>query len=145
MKLFLLKDLKGKGKSGDFIEVKGGYAQFLIRSGTALDYEANKVEIQKIIDAKLDAENDALQLANNIAEELADVNIKLSSKLSPKGSLVNKITKNDIIAQLPVNLKDTITKTMLEMENINTAGIYDIPVKLHRQVTGNIRVTIIGD
>lgn len=142
MKLFLLKDLKGKGKAGDFIEVKGGYANFLVKAGIALDADSNKAEINKIIQAHIDAANDELQLANHLAEDLSKVKITFTEKLSPKGSLVNKITKNDIISKLPKELQTNIDKKMLIMENISTTGTFDIPVKLHSQVSGNIRVIV---
>ena len=142
MKLFLLKELKGKGKAGDFVEVKGGYANFLIKAGIALDADSNKSEINKIIQAKIDAANDELQLAYHLAEDLSNVKLTFTEKLSPRGDLVKKITKNDIIDRLPEKLKQNIDKRMLIMENISTAGVYDIVVKLHNQVSGNIRVIV---
>ncbi|MFA5742099.1 MAG: DHH family phosphoesterase, partial [Candidatus Izemoplasmatales bacterium] len=58
MKIILIKDVKGKGKKGEVIEVATGYGNYLLTSKQAI--EASNSNIKAIEDEKTKAENDAL-------------------------------------------------------------------------------------
>ena len=56
MKVILIKDVKGKGKTNDLIDIPAGHANFLIRSGQAIEgtpdnikqLEMNKIKEQQM-------------------------------------------------------------------------------------------------
>ena len=50
MKIILIKDLKGKGKKGDIIEVAAGYGNNLVRNNTAI--LASPENMQKLEEEK---------------------------------------------------------------------------------------------
>ncbi len=79
MKVILQKDIRGKGKKGQMIEVAEGYARnFLLPKGDAIPATAdamNTMRLQEKAKAKADAE--AKAAAQAIAEQLKGIQVKI--------------------------------------------------------------------
>ena len=89
MKVILQKDIRGKGKKGQMIEVAEGYARnFLLPKGDAIPATAdamNTMRLQEKAKAKADAE--AKAAAQAIAEQLKGIQVKIPCKGGEGGKL----------------------------------------------------------
>ena len=130
MKVFLLKDVKGVGKLFETVEVKNGYASFLIREKIALDAVRAEKEVNDILKkiTKEDADKEAE--ANNKLNILSGVKLTFNRGLTPKGTLDKVVTKQEISQALPISIdkKDLIIENNLD--KISVSGTYKISIKV---------------
>ena len=102
MKVILQKDIRGKGKKGQMIEVAEGYARnFLLPKGDAIPATAdamNTMRLQEKAKAKADAE--AKAAAQAIAEQLKGIQVKIPCKGGEGGKLFGSVTTKEISAAL---------------------------------------------
>ncbi|MBV7392204.1 50S ribosomal protein L9 [Enterococcus alishanensis] len=150
MKVIFLADVKGKGKKGEVKEVPTGYAQnYLLKNNLAK--EANKGAIaelsaQKKAQDKKDAEN--LAAAQKQADFLAqeDTVVELTAKAGEDGRLFGSIPSKQIADGLKKQYDLKLDKRKIELENpIRALGYTNVPVKLHTQVSGVIKVHVVQE
>jgi len=147
MKIILVKDVKGKGKKGEIIEVATGYGNFLLTSKQAI--EASNSNIKSLEDEKAKVENDALadlEAMKKLKIEIEDKPIKLYVKNGESGKLFGAINNKQIAEEYKkvYNLEIDKRKILLE-DNIHSLGVYRVPVKLHKEVTALINLQIIEE
>lgn len=146
MKVVLLKDLKGKGKKGDIVEISSGYAlnylipQGLAKAGTNSNLnEANQAkESQKYHD-----EQNRLKAVDtkNIVEKLTPtIKVKCGANGKVFGSVTNKEVSDELL-----KLGVDIDKKKIEMDSIKSTGLFEIKIKLHPTVMAKIKVNIIAE
>ncbi|OJG77011.1 50S ribosomal protein L9 [Enterococcus pallens] len=142
-----MEDVKGKGKKGEVKEVPTGYAQnYLLKNNLAK--EANKSSIsalsaQKKAQAKHDAE--VLAEAEKLKEFLAkeDTVVELKAKAGEDGRLFGSIPSKQIAEGLKKQYDLKLDKRKIELDNpIRTLGYTKVPVKLHTEVSGIIKVHV---
>ncbi|MEO1769135.1 MULTISPECIES: 50S ribosomal protein L9 [Enterococcus] len=147
MKVIFLEDVKGKGKKGEVKEVPTGYAQnYLLKNNLAK--EANKSSIsalsaQKKAQAKKDAE--VLAEAEKLKEFLAkeDTVVELKAKAGEDSRLFGSIPSKQIAEGLKKQYDLKLDKRKIELDNpIRTLGYTKVPVKLHTEVNGIIKVHV---
>jgi large subunit ribosomal protein L9 len=147
MKIILIKDVKGKGKRGDIIEVATGYGNFLLTSKQAID--ASVANIKALEDERQKAENDAiadLEAMKKLKEEIEDKPIKLYVKIGESGKFFGAINSKQIADEYKkvYNLDIDKRKIILD-ENIHSLGVFKVPVRLHKEVTAEITLQIIEE
>jgi ribosomal protein L9 len=147
MRVILVKDVKGKGKKGEVIEVATGYGNFLLTSKQAI--EASISNIKSIEDEKTKAEAEALaDLAamKKLKAEIEDKPIRLFVKTGESGKLFGAINNKQIAEEYKkvYNLDIDKRKIMLE-DNIHSLGVYKVLVKLHKDVSATITLQIIEE
>lgn len=147
MRVIFLEDVKGKGKKGEVKEVPTGYAQnYLLKNNLAK--EANKGSIaaldgQKKAQAKKDAEvlAEAKELAAFLDKE--DTVVELKAKAGEDGRLFGSIPSKQIADGLKKQYDLKLDKRKIELENpIRSLGYTKVPVKLHTEVSGIIKVHV---
>jgi len=145
MKVILLTDVKGKGKKDQIIEVSDGYARnFLFPKKLAAEADAKAIGDAKNKEAaaarKIELEK---QAARDLAEKLQGVLVKIQSKAGADGRLYGSITAKEVAEQLAKAHGVTVDKRKISLKDpIRAYGKYDLPVKLHPQVTGHIHVLV---
>ncbi len=140
MKLILLEDIKNKGKELDIKDFANGYANFLIKEGKAvLATEENLAKRQKEIDRRLDLENDELHLAQRVFDDINNKTFVIKRVMTPKGTPSESVTKNDICELIN---NPAVDSKMLKTDVIKTFGLFDIKVKLHKNVEATIKVKV---
>ena len=121
MKVILQKDIRGKGKKGQMIEVAEGYARnFLLPKGDAIPATAdamNTMRLQEKAKAKADAE--AKAAAQAIAEQLKGIQVKIPCKGGEGGKLFGSVTTKEISAALKEQFG-------MEIDGKNPEVIYDM-------------------
>lgn len=146
MKVVLLKDLKGRGKKGDIIEVNGGYAQnFLIPNGYCVVGNASNLnEAKQAKAANAYHEEQNILKARAIAADLKDKVVVLSVKSGASGKIFGSITNKEIALELE-HRGFEIDKKKIEIPTIKSVGEYTAKVKLYANIATQIKVVVKGD
>ena len=145
MKVILLQDVKGQGKTGDLIKVSDGYARnFLLPRKLAI--EANEKNLHEL---KKQEKKRARQLEKEIAEakavqeQLAAVLVKISARAGTGGRLFGSVTSKEIAEALKEQHGVSIEKNkIIQTEAIKTFGTYEVRVKLGHEISGVINLLV---
>ncbi|MGY0694135.1 50S ribosomal protein L9 [Virgibacillus sp. FSP13] len=145
MKVIFLKDVKGKGKKGDVKNVSDGYARnYLLKNKLA--EEATKGNMKALDAQKKKAEQEEQQEkedAIELKDTLADLTVELTAKSGDSGRLFGSITSKQIAEALEKAHGYKIDKRKIELdEPIRALGYTTVPVKLHPEVSGSIKVHV---
>ncbi|SET15510.1 large subunit ribosomal protein L9 [Salinibacillus kushneri] len=145
MKVIFNKDVKGKGKKGEVKDVAEGYARnYLLKNNLAV--EATKANL-KALEAKQNKqkqlEQEELEEAKKLKETLANLTVELKAKAGDGGRLFGSITSKQIADELKKTHNIKVDKRKIELdEPIRALGYTNVPVKLHQEVTGTIKVHV---
>lgn len=148
MKVILLQDVKALGKKGQIVEVSDGYARNAIlpkKLGVeATSKNLNDLKLQNQHADKVAAENlaSAKELAKTVEQQKVVIKIKTGEGGKVFGSVSTKEIAEATKAQTGLDLDK---KKMQLSEAIKTLGTYEVPVKLHPQVTAKLSVQVVGE
>ena len=145
MKVVLIADVKGQGKKNDVIEVSDGYARnYLLPRKLAVLADATVLnEIKGKEAAKKHKEAVELAEAKELASKLESILVKISASSGADGRLYGSITAKEIAENLATQQNITVDKRKITLKDpIRAYGKYDLPVKLHTEVTGHIHVLV---
>lgn len=144
MKVILKQDVEKLGKTGDIVKVAPGYGRnYLIPKHIAAEATPGNIktiEIEKVSQARRDhREKEAATL---LAREIVKLTVTVQRKAGEGGSLYGSVTAIDI-ADFLVAHKIDIDKRKIQLEEpIKTIGEYQIPIRLHRDVSVPIKVVV---
>lgn len=147
MKVILTDEIHGLGTRGDVVTVKDGYARnFLLpknlaREATASNLKSIEHERKKwaLLAQK---EQDEAQKA---ADSVKGTKIQVKKRIGDHGQLFGSVTTGDIADALAAK-GVKIDKRRIELEHaIKTAGVHEVAVRLHREVTATIEVEVVGE
>ena len=147
MKLILRQDVPNLGDMGSIVSVKPGYARnFLIprelayyatpSALKAFEYEKKQYEKLQAIEKK-DAEA--------IAGQLAELQISIPMKVGEEGKLYGSVTTQMIASELTLRGFEIDKRHILIEEPIRSLGVFDVKVKLHTDVTTNLKIWVINE
>lgn len=146
MKVVLLKDLKGKGKKGDIINISDGYAlNFLIPQGIAkagTSSNLNEANQAKEAQAYHNEQNRLKCVA--LKEEIEKISLKIMVKCGANGKVFGSVTNKEIADEL-AKQQIVVDKKKIDTPAIKTTGLFDIKIKLHPTVTANLKVEVISE
>lgn len=147
MKIYLLENIKGKGKKGEIKEFKDGYARFLINEKKAIAYNQ---ETQYLIDAII-LEEEKLQLQNKMNAQLQKTELEsylwlFGRKLTPKGTLNKPLTKKELSDWIEKRVGITIDLKKLKMPKITEFDKeYIAELNLGNGINAFLRIKIVDD
>lgn len=144
MKVILKQDVEKLGKSGEVVKVAPGYGRnYLIPRGIAMEATPGNikvVEMERISLARRDQREKAS--ASLVAGEIVKLIVTLQKKAGEGGSLYGSVTALDI-ADFLTSHKIDIDKRKIQLEEpIKTVGEYQVPIRLHPDVTVPIKVVV---
>ena len=144
MNVILKQDVDKLGKAGDVVKVAPGYGRnYLIPRKIAVEATPGNVkitEIEKLAHARRDQRDK--QAASLVAQEIVKLAVTIQRKAGEGGTLYGSVTAIDIADYL-VTHKIDIDKRKIQLEDpIKTVGEYQVPIRLHREVTVPIRVIV---
>lgn len=148
MKLFLLQEVKGLGKKDTIVEVAEGYARnFLLPKKLALpatDAVIKQVKAQQAAQAR--REQQAMDEARMLASQLSKVSVRVSVKIGEGGKLFGSVTGKDIADALESQHGLAIDKRKVELkEAIKAAGEYSATIRVHPEVSAQLKVNVVGE
>ncbi len=144
MKVLLLKDLNGKGKKGDIVEVSDGYAfNFLFKKGWAKQADKAVIsekesqdasEKRKFLLAKEQAEEKAKSLKNKV--------FTIHANVGQNGKMFGAVTPKEIASVVSESGIEIEKKDILLKENIKAVGKYAVEAKLFSGVIAQFFVQV---
>ena len=147
MKLLLKEDVHGLGNCGDEVEVKNGYGKnFLIPNGHAIaatpknlkQFNHQKTIVQgRLKKIKISAEAQALEIGKALCV--------FKKKTGDNGKIFGAVTTQDISESLRSHGVELDRRKLQLKEPIKSLGDFEVPVKLHPEVTVVVKVTVVQE
>jgi large subunit ribosomal protein L9 len=139
MQIILQEDVEKLGNRGELVDVAAGYARnFLLPRKLGIEAtpgNMKRLERMRVSFAKKEATEKGA--AQTLADSLQGVSLAFTRKAGENEQLFGSVTSADIAEALEaqgyhITLADPI----------KVVGDYEIPVKLHREITSNVKVTV---
>jgi len=145
MKVILIKDVKGKGKKGDVIEVATGYGNYLLNSKHAIAASsANMKSLNDELEKQKHEANKEYQTALELKKQVEESPIKIYVKLGETGKLFGSINSKQIADELKKTYGLNVDKRKIDLtDNINSLGNYEVNIKLHKEVIAVISIQVL--
>ena len=148
MKVILLQDVKKLGKKGEIMEVAEGYARnFLLSKKMAAPATADTLnQLQQQKSAVSDRQKRQLEEAKLMATQLGKIEIKVLAKAGEGGKLFGAVTTKDIADAAKIQHGLELDRRKMEItEAIKNLGPSSVVMKIHPEVTAEIKVQVIGE
>ena len=147
MEIILRDHVEHVGKRGDVVKVADGYARnYLLPQKLALPAtEANKNWIareRKISEAR---EGEERVAAEALAERLVALELKIARKVGDNDTMYGSVTNGDIADLIKAKGFDVDRRKILLPDPLRALGEVLVPVKLHRDVTAQLKITIVKE
>jgi large subunit ribosomal protein L9 len=144
MDVILRDDVPKLGRKGDIVAVKNGYARnFLFPRKLAMEATAGnrkQVEEMKAASARRMAKEKGS--AELVAGQLAEVMVEISAKAGESDQLFGSVTAMDIADALAAKGFSIDKRKVVLQEPIKTLGEYEVPVRVHHEVTATVKVNV---
>jgi large subunit ribosomal protein L9 len=144
MEVILKEDVNKLGQRGDVVKVADGYGRnFLLPKKLAMEATAaNKVVIEQMKQAAVRHSAREKSEAESLVAQLNQVELVFERKVGENDHLFGSVTSAEITQQLEQK-GFTIDRRKLQLEEpLRQLGEFHVPVKLHREVTAHVKVTV---
>lgn len=144
MRVILKKEVPNLGEAGDIVNVKPGYGRnYLIPRGLAMpasEGSIKQVEHQKrLADA---IRKQQLESARTLGNKLSATSVTIRRESGDDDRLFGSVTNRDIADALAAEGVEVDRRAIQLEDNIRTLGLFQVPVRLHRDVTAMVKVYV---
>ena len=147
MEVILKEDVNKLGHRGDVVKVADGYGRnYLLPGKLAIEaVAANKAVIEQMQGSAQRKSAKEKSEAEGIATRVSQVELTFERKVGENDHLFGSVTSGDIAHELE-GQGYTIARRKIALEEpLKQLGEFHVPVKLHRDVTAHVKVTIKSD
>ncbi|MCX7959203.1 MAG: 50S ribosomal protein L9 [Deltaproteobacteria bacterium] len=146
MKVILKSDVPKLGNAGDIITVKDGYARnFLIPKGLAEKAELGSVRavenLKKVLQQQMEKKK---KEAIKLRDRLMNISCTITRQAGEGEKIFGSVTTRDIEEALKIENIHIDRKNIMLEEPIKQLGIFEVPVKLHKDVEAKIKVWVVA-
>ena len=147
MEVILKEDVSKLGHRGDVVKVADGYGRnYLLPGKLAMQATAaNKAVIEQMKGSAVRKLAKEKVIAEDLSKKLESVELVFERKVGENDHLFGPVTSSDIAAQLEEK-GYTVDRRKISLEEpLKSLGEFHVPIKLHREVTTHLKVTVKGD
>jgi large subunit ribosomal protein L9 len=146
IEVILKEHVEHLGRRGEIVRVADGYARnFLLPRKLALAVtEQNKRLIQRERDKAEAREAEEVMEAQALATRLGALEIAIARRVGEHDTLYGSVTSADIADALAERDLPIDRRKIQLTEPLKTIGEHAVPVKLHRDVTAQLKVTVVA-
>ena len=145
IEVILKEHVEHLGRRGEIVKVANGYARnFLLPRKLALavtDETKRQIEREKVKAEAKDAEE--LKEARALAAKVGAVEVSIARRVGENEILFGSVTSADLADALAARDVAVDKRKILLGEPLKTVGDHVIPVKLHRDVTAELKVKVV--
>ena len=142
MKVILLQDVKSLGKKGEIVNINDGYARnFILPKKLGVEATGKNLKLQKNNEKKVAQEH--LDAAKDLAAKLAEGKVELAIKVGEGGRTFGSVSSKEIAAAVKEQMGLDVDKKKIHLkEPIKSLGTHIVTVKLHPEVTAELKVSV---
>ena len=147
MEIILREDIDNLGARGQVVKVASGYARnyLLPRRLAVAATDANRKIVEQERQAHLRKEAVLKTESEELAKLLANATVNIARKAGENGQLFGSVTAADIADALTAQ-KFNIDRRKIHIEEpIRALGDYKVPVRLHREVSVEVNVSVTAE
>jgi large subunit ribosomal protein L9 len=147
MEVILKEDVNNLGHRGDVVKVAEGYGRnYLLPKKLAMEANAaNKAVIEQMKASAVRRSAKEKTEAEALVVQLNAVSLVFERKVGEHDHLFGSVTSSDIAHQLEEKGFNIDRRKVHLEEPLKQLGEFHIPVRLHREVTAHVAVTVNGD
>lgn len=145
MKVILLKDVKKQGKKDDIIEVSDGYGMnYLIKNGLAVAATKTSTKIlSNELDKRKQEEEELVKKMQEMRDKIIRENITFKVKTGAMDKVFGNVSSKQIAEYLN-KMGYKVDKKQIQIDApLDTLGVHNVIVELHKKVRFNIRVNLV--
>jgi len=144
MKVILQENVEKLGTRGQIVDVSDGFARnyILPRKLGLLASEGNLKRLDQIRASLAKKEATEKDLAQNLAAQIAGVTLTVTRKAGENDQLFGSVTSADVADGLEGKGFKVDKRKIQLADPIKLLGEYEVPVKLHHDVTGTVKVIV---
>jgi len=145
--VLLREDIVDLGARGEIVRVKAGYARnYLLPRKLAVEATTSNVkQIESERAALVKREAKERATADAQAEQLRNLTLKFERKVGEAGILYGSVTSMDVAHALKEQGYEIDRRRIVLREPFKRFGNYIVPVRLHRDVTVELPVSVLGE
>ena len=144
MEVILKEDVLKLGHRGDVVKVADGYGRnYLLPAKLAIQAtSANKAVIEQMKASSARKTIKEKAASEDLARIISAIELTFERKTGENDHLFGSVTAGEIAQQLE-HKGFTIDRRKLQLEEpLRQLGEFHVPVKLHREVTAHVKVTV---
>ena len=147
MKVILTKDVKAQGKTGDIVDVSDGYARnYLFPNGLAKPATATALNSIKLAnEAEVRRRKIEHDEAVELCKKLAGMSVTVKIKTGANGKLFGALNTAAISDALKAQGIDLDKKKIVLADPIKSLGTYTVAIKPFAEVSGKLKVNVVGE
>ena len=147
MKVILLDDVVKLGRRGEVRDVSDGYARnFLIPRKLALTATAGNLRNLQHIKTQQEAKADRVRgAADEVRQRIEALVFEERRQASEEGKLFGSVTTQDVVDFLEQHGVAVERRRVLLEEPIKALGEAQVPIRLHPEVTAQLKVTVVRE
>ncbi|VFQ96549.1 unnamed protein product [Cuscuta campestris] len=147
-KIILKEDVEALGKKGELCAVKAGYYRnYLHPLGMAQIVTSQLLKEMKIEEERIEAEK---RRVKEEAQQLALVfetfgGLKVKRTVGKGKQIFGSVTTQDLVDIIKAQLQRDVDKRIVSLPEIRETGEYTAELKLHPEVTAQLKVIVYGN
>ena len=147
MEVILREHVDNLGRRGDVVKVAAGYARnYLLPRKLALAVtDANKRQIERERKNAEVRELEEKSQADAFARRLTETEISIPRRVGENDTLYGSVTSADIAAALAAKGFEIDKRKITLPEPLKALGEFTVPVKVHREVTAQVKVKVVKE
>lgn len=144
MEVILKEDVAKLGSRGDVVKVAEGYGRnFLLPKKLAIEAtKGNKAVIEQMKAASVRRSAKEKAQAEELAKQFDGLSVAFQRRSGEHDQLFGSVTAGDIADALSKKGFNLDRRKVQLHEPLKTLGEFTVPVKLHKDVTTHLKVTI---
>jgi large subunit ribosomal protein L9 len=147
MEVILREHVDNLGRRGDVVKVAAGYARnYLLPRKLALPVtEASRRQIDREREKAEARDAEEKAAAESQAQRIAAVDISIARRVGENQTMYGSVTSADIAQALAAKGFEVEKRRIHLPEPIKTIGEHTVPVKIHREVTADLKVKVVAE
>lgn len=145
MKVILKENVEHLGHIGDIVKVAPGYARnYLLPKGLVVEATERNAKALEHTKRHLEyKKNKVLEAARGLAARIEALSLSISHQAGEEGKLFGAVTNKELAEKLAAAGIEVDRKRIVA-DPIKHTGEYAIPVKIHPEITANLKVVVVA-